>query len=249
MTTRIMKALLIVTVSIMYIPCLWAQGIIVHKSDGTMEKISYAAIDSIVTYANYADDGKQENGEHEAVDLGLSVKWATCNVGASSPEEYGGYYAWGETEEKSDYDEDTYKYCSDKDGDGYWGWDEYTNIGSNISGTSYDVAHVKWGGGWRMPTLDEIIELCNECSWEWTTVNGVNGQKVTGPNGNSIFLPAAGNRYGTELIGRGSNGDYWCGTLSEHVIKYTYTLGLGNGYRDRYVSNRYTGTPVRPVKK
>ena len=132
-----------------------------------------------------------------AIDLGLSVKWATCNVGAESPEDYGSYYASGETEEN--YNSST---------------GEYTNIGSNISGTSYDVAHVKWGGSWRMPTVSEIQELCNKCSWEWTSVNGVNGQKVTGPNGNSIFLPAAGYRNGTVVEGRGSSGWYWPGERS-----------------------------------
>ncbi len=151
----------------------------------------------------------------EAVDLGLSVKWASHNVGAKSPEDYGGYYAWGETEEKSDYTPLTYKYyLGDLDGDGeYYDPNEYQNIGSNISGTSYDVAHVKWGGSWRMPTSDEIEELCNKCSWEWTTINGVNGQKVTGPNGNSIFLPAAGLRLDTEVNGRGSVGNYWSSSL------------------------------------
>lgn len=181
-----------------------------------------------------------------AVDLGLSVKWACCNVGASVPEGYGGYYAWGETEEKSDYNWDTYKYYIDTDGNGYK--DSYQNIGSNISGTSYDVAHVKWGGSWRMPTLDEIKELCNNCSWEWTAVNGVSGQKVTGPNGNSIFLPAAGSCGGTEVLDRGSYGIYWSGTLNEiysdhacYLDFYSGSSGWGNwGYR-------LDGFSVRPV--
>lgn len=134
-----------------------------------------------------------DNHPH-AIDLGLpsGTKWACCNVESSSPEGYGGYYAWGETEEKSDYDRYTYKYYNDITG-------YIINIGSNISGTQYDVAHVKWGGSWRMPTKDEIEELVNNCTWKWTTYNGVNGQLVTAPNGNSIFLPAAGNRLGTDL--------------------------------------------------
>ncbi len=181
-----------------------------------------------------------------AVDLGLSVKWACCNVGASSPEGYGGYYAWGETEEKSDYDWDTYAYYIDTDGDGLK--DTYQNIGSNISGTSYDVAHVKWGGSWRMPTLDEIKELCNKCTWQWTTVNGVNGQKVTGPNGNSIFLPAAGYRNGTDVGGRGSYGYYWSATLySLYSRSLACFLDFDGGYWDWNVSGRYDGFSVRPV--
>src|SRR5574344_1874604 len=118
-----------------------------------------------------------------AVDLGLSVKWASCTVGASFPEEYGGYYAWGETEEKSDYSWSTYKYCNDSSS-------TCMNIGSNISGTQYDVAHVKWGGSWRMPTHEEMQELYDKCTYKWITYNGVNGGKFTGPNGNSIFVPA-----------------------------------------------------------
>ena len=177
---------------------------------------------------------------YEAVDLGLSVKWATCNVGANAPEEYGGYYAWGETEEKSDYTEYTYKYYNENTG--------YVNIGSNISGTQYDVAHVKWGGSWRMPTKDEIEELYDECTWEWTTLNGVNGKLVTGPNGNSIFLPAAGYRNGTELVNAGEYGGNWSATLVEDSSGnafsrsfYSYGAYLSGG------SARFCGRSVRPV--
>ncbi len=192
---------------------------------------------------------QEEAFKYEAVDLGLSVKWACCNVGADVPEGYGGYYAWGETEEKSDYTPLTYKYyLGDLDGDGYYyDSNEYQNIGSNISGTSYDVAHVKWGGSWRMPTLSEIQELCNKCSWQWTTVNGVSGQKVTGPNGNSIFLPAAGYRNGTEVYYRGSYGYYWSGTLSEYYSDDAYCLSFDSGYHVWSIRNRYYGHAVRPV--
>jgi hypothetical protein len=114
----------------------------------------------------------KENETHVAVDLGLpsGTKWASCNVGATKPEEYGGYYAWGETEEKEFYDKSTYKFYQD---------DAYVNIGSDISGTEYDVAHVKWGGNWCMPTYDDIQELRDNCTSEWTTLNGVNGRKFT----------------------------------------------------------------------
>jgi len=175
-----------------------------------------------------------------AVDLGLSVKWACCNVGASVPEGYGGYYAWGETEEKSSYTWENYKYYNSSTGG-------YNNIGSNISGTSYDVAHVKWGGGWRMPTLSEIQELCDKCSWQWTEVNGVKGQKVTGPNGNSIFLPAAGYRLGTEVSLRGSYGSYWSGTLDEYHSGIAYDLRFDSGGHGWGNYRRYHGHTVRPV--
>lgn len=184
----------------------------------------------------------------EAIDLGLSVKWASHNVGASSPEGYGGYYAWGETEEKSNYTPETYKYWSDRDGDGRNDINEYQNIGSNISGTQYDVAHVKWGGSWRMPTRDEIEELVNKCSWKRTTQNGVNGQLVTGPNGNSIFLPAAGDRFGTDFYDRGSYGYYWSATLNEYYSNCACSFYFDSTC-DRWYDgwSRYYGHTVRPV--
>lgn len=191
---------------------------------------------------------KTEGGESctdanhvHAVDLGLSVKWACCNVGASVPEGYGGYYAWGETEEKENYDVDTYKYYDNSK-------HSWINIGSNISGTQYDVAHVKWGGSWRMPTRDEIYELVYICTWKWTTLNGVNGQLVTGPNGNSIFLPAAGYRYGTDLNRRGSYGYFWSATLYEVGSYDAYYLYFDSGYSYWYYwYRRYYGRTVRPV--
>jgi len=179
------------------------------------------------------------------IDLGLpsGTKWACCNVGATTPEGYGGYYAWGETEEKSDYSWESYAYTIyDSDGNVYG----CTNIGSDIAGTSYDVAHVKWGGSWHMPTLAQIQELVNNCTWSWQ--NGVYGRLVTGPNGNSIFLPAAGYRYGTSLNIAGSYGGYWSSTANEDGFYSAYYLGFnggGNYWSDDY--NRSVGQSVRPV--
>lgn len=123
------------------------------------------------------------------VDLGFpsGILWAAYNVGASSPEEYGGYYAWGETEGKESYTLENYKFYNS-------GTNSFEFIGSEISGTSYDVAHVKWGGGARMPTFAEVKELLNNCTFKYGTYNGVKGDYVVGPNGNSIFLPFAGGR-------------------------------------------------------
>ena len=176
------------------------------------------------------------------VDLGLpsGLKWANMNVGASSPEDYGNYYAWGETTTKSNYTRDSYQYHNGS---------SFLHIGSNISGTQYDVARAQWGGSWRLPTEAEIQELVDRCSWTWTTYNGVNGYKVTGPNGNSIFLPAAGCRDGTEIYDRGSIGDYWSGTLGGDYSDYAYYLDFGSG--DLYVgcSYRGLGLTVRPVSE
>lgn len=188
----------------------------------------------------------------EVVDLGLSVKWASRNIGATSPEDYGGYYAWGETEEKSYYSWSTYKwsnvsydiimtkYCTDS----YYG----TVDNKTTLDLSDDVAHVKWGGSWRMPTLDEIKELINDCSWSWTTQNGVNGYKVTGPNDNSIFLPAAGDRFFTEVGSRGSSGYYWSGTLNEGDSRNACYLYFYSDDHDwGYYNYRNYGHTVRPV--
>lgn len=192
----------------------------------------------------------------QEVDLGLSVNWAGWNVGASSPEKYGGYYSWGETVQKDNYSEDTYKYYYDTDGDGD---KEYANIGNNICGTQYDVARQKWGGSWRMPTYDELSELRSKCTWTWITYKGINGYKVTGPNGNSIFLPAAGYRYGTSLYvyDQGSDGYYWSGTLREGTSNDAWRLYFHIDYHylyDDYYLNYYVssdrndGFTVRPVK-
>ena len=181
---------------------------------------------------------------HEAIDLGLSVKWATCNVGASSPEEFGDYFAWGETTTKSSYDKDnstTYGLSiSDLQSRGIIASD------SNMT-ASYDAATAYCGSKWRMPTFDEMIELFENCTWEWTTQNGVKGRKFTGPNGNSIFLPAAGYRYGTDLRSAGAHGFYWSATPRSYS-DYAYGLNIGSsgsGWYRRY--DRNSGFSMRPV--
>ena len=185
----------------------------------------------------------------QEVDLGLSVKWAGWNVGANSPEEYGGYYAWGETEEKSEYSWDTYKYWQDTDADGSVDESEMIDIGDTICGTQYDVATVKWGNGWRMPTKAEMEELASKCTFVDYSYKGVSGCKVIGPNGNAIFLPYAGCRYGTSLINAGSSGYYWSGSLNGDFSTYAWYLYVySNGYHDVYGSNRGDGQSVRPVR-
>ena len=190
---------------------------------------------------------------HEYVDLGLSVKWATCNVGATRPEEYGGYYAWGETEEKDNYDWSTYKWCNDS-------YDTMTKYCTNsdygtvdnktVLDPEDDVAHVKWGGSWRMPTRAEQDELRENCIWTWTTQNGVNGYKVTSKtNGNSIFLPAAGFRFVTEDYSRVSSGYYWSSSLLDDYSYHAYLLLFGSGRIDWSYYSRYYGFTVRPVCK
>ena len=195
-------------------------------------------------------DSPALNG-HEAVDLGLpsGLKWASCNVGATKPEEYGGYYAWGETEEKSDYSWRKYKYCKGTN-DTMTKYCTSSRYGTVDNKTTLepcdDVATVKWGGAWRMPTIEEQNELRNSCTWTCATLNGVKGYRVTGPNGNSIFLPAAGYRGGQEVYCRGSYGGYWSSSLNSGLSSRAYNLVFGSGY---YYWNysRYYGRTVRPV--
>ncbi len=184
------------------------------------------------------EKNKQSSGTingHEYVDLGLSVKWATCNVGASKPEEYGDYYAWGETNTKSSYKEDN---CT-----------TYGKQMNDISGNpQYDVARKKWGVTWRMPTKAEMLELINSCTCQWTTQNGVKGYKVTGPNGNHIFLPAAGYRYGSSLIHAGGSGNVWSSSPDGSHLDYgaCHLLFYG-GYESVDSYYRYYGRTVRPI--
>lgn len=181
----------------------------------------------------------------EAIDLGLSVKWASCNVGATAPEEYGGYYAWGETEEKEDYSWETYKWCNGS----YGSITKYcTEDNKTVLDFEDDVAHVKWGGNWRMPTLEEFRELVEKCTWTWTTQNGVAGYNVSASNGNRIFLPAAGDRSSTGVYNCGSYGYYWCIALGKYDSRDAYQLYFdhANSYWDGWHS-RYDGFTVRPV--
>ena len=160
-------------------------------------------------------------------DSGKPLYWATRNVGAESPEEYGGYYAWGETEEKDDYSWETYSYNQ--------------------------VNQVEWGGNWRIPTHKEFEELEKKCSWKWTTYNGKNGQLVTASNGSSLFLPAAGYREGTYTYDIGVHGRYWTATWVDGITSNAFTLCFGStyfGHSDGNYNCDYTrslGCTVRPV--
>ena len=186
------------------------------------------------------------DGNHpHLIDLGLpsGTKWACCNVDASKPEDYGGYYAWGETTMKSgEYSWKTYRHCDGTENSCH-------NLGSSICGTQYDVAHVKWGGNWQMPTEDQFKELLHKCNKVvWTTQNGVEGRMFTGPNGRSIFLPAAGYR-GSSFDNAGSDGDYWSGAQSTSDARCAYELDFDSGGAYWYGTGRYCGQSVRPVSR
>ena len=209
--------------------------------NGMIEGI--AAGNAVITVTT-ADGGKTAecavtvtltiNG-HEYVDLGLSVKWATSNVGADNPWDYGDYFAWGETEQKKEYTAETSL--------------TYDVEMPDISGNpEYDIARLKWGGTWRMPDGAEMNELMDECTWEWTAEHGINGAKVTGPNGNSIFLPAAGFRNFTSLYFLGERGSYWSSAPAEDGPEYARSLDFDdNAVLYWFTSERFYGSTVRPV--
>lgn len=190
--------------------------------------------------------------KYEWVDLGLSVKWATCNVGASSPEEYGNYYAWGEIEPKDDYyTNSTVTFglsISELKSRGYIDSD------GNLT-SSYDAATANWGKEWRMPTSEEIQELRNKCRETWAVLNGAPGYYLTGPNGKSIFLPAAGVRSESELFSIGDSGYYWSSTPNN--VDNSDDGTAGGRYADNlYFSTKYIykseswrsyGLSIRPV--
>ena len=193
-----------------------------------------------------------ENG-YTYVDLGLSVKWATCNVGAATPEEYGDYFAWGEVEPKTTYNWSTYKYCKGTNktitkycNNSTLGNDGFTDD-KIILDLEDDAAYVNWGGSWRMPTEAEQQALVNNCTWTWTTQNGVNGYKVTGPNGNSIFLPASGYIDGTSPSYVGERGDFWASSLSLNSPRNAYNVFFRSNVVNVTYSYRNYGRSVRPV--
>ena len=201
--------------------------------------------------------------DYAYVDLGLSVKWAKCNVGADSVHHYGNYYAWGEVEPKEVYSWSTYKFMdssiNDKKGitkytvddsqEGVW----YDNSGNFIGDNKTtldkedDAAAVNMGGSWRMPTSAEQDELRTKCTWTWTTLNGVNGYNIVGSNGNSIFLPVAGRRSNSDLYCAGSYGDYWSSSLYTDHSHCAYGLGFFLDYVNWFYDSRDFGRSVRGV--
>ena len=193
--------------------------------------------------------GKINANGHEYVDLGLpsGTLWATCNVGATKPEEYGDYFAWGEVEPKDEYNWENYKWC---DGNRH-------SINKYIFGKvdnktilelCDDVANVNWGGDWRMPTQKEQYELRNFTTWTWIKQNGIKGYKVTSKiNGNSIFLPAAGYRYYSELNYAGYSGIYWSSSLYTNGSDFAYDFCFLSSKVYRNINDRYYGRSVRPV--
>lgn len=177
----------------------------------------------------------------QLIDLGLpsGTKWADRNVGANAPEEYGDYFAWGETKPKKVYNKTTYIHLTE---DG-----KYKHLGKNIASTEYDAATANLGKFFCMPTDEQFQELVDKCSWEWTTLNGINGHKITSPNGNHIFLPAAGWKYAGDLGGVGDDGFYWSASPDHEYYAGGLYFDSGDWSCDN--SGRSHGLSVRPVSR
>lgn len=227
---------------------------LVNLQENTTYYIRYVASNA---YSSMIVDEKHsftttQTSTHEYVDLGLSVKWATCNIGANSPEEYGDYFAWGEIAPKGAYSWSTYKWCNGSETtltkyctDGSYGTvDNKTQLE-----LSDDAAYANWGNGWRMPTKAELTELYEQCTWTWTTQNGVCGYKVTSKStGNSIFLPVTGLRYESSLSGVGDYGYYRSSSMGSSRSLGTWIIHINASEMGMYNDGtRHTGMSVRPV--
>ena len=252
------KIILMLAVALLGITAAQAQvrTMVVTRTDGTVTKFEVAKV----------QDVKFIMAEHEYVDLGLSVKWATCNVGANNPEEYGDYFAWGETSPKSSYLMKNYKWTTD----GCITFTKYNDTDcKTVLDKEDDAAAVNWGGSWRTPTMDEIKELLDNCTWELqaagnTDFGGVAGMKVTsnieGYTDKYIFLPLAGDGPQNGLPSdRGELGKYWSATpyasyfsdydYQKHALFLYIYPNNPNFSVDQTWSNktRNSGLTIRPV--
>ena len=220
---------------------------------------AYVATDNGLFYGevlNFTTESGGGGGSYEYVDLGLpsGTLWATCNVGADAPEDYGDYFAWGETQPKSIYNWSTYQYCNGSyntmtkycNNSGY-GYNGFTDNLTTLLPED-DAATANWGAGWRMPTEEEWQELYYNTTCTWTTQNGVNGKLFTASNGNSLFLPAAGYRHDSSLSDAGSDGYYWASSLDTGYPYGAWGFYFGSGYAGVNSNYRSYGRSVRAVR-
>lgn len=191
---------------------------------------------TVVLFSKFCPD---ENHPH-VIDLGLSsgTKWACCNVGATKPESNGDYYAWGETSVKSSYEYKTYVHHD------HLGC---RNIGYDISGTKFDVAHIKWGGNWTMPSLKQFDELTNECTYRWGSYKGKMGMEITGPNGATLFFPATGIKWWNERYHLRTTGGFWTSTANRSVTSPCCFGFDENKMGTNLIAGVWDGQTIRPV--
>ena len=218
--------------------------------------VDIADVTCLINYLLNGTWGDEPVTDHEWVDLGLpsGTLWATCNLGADSPEESGDYVSWGEMSPKDYYSWTTYKWCNGS----------ATSLTKYCTNPSYgsgffdgkteldpedDAAYVNWGSSWRMPTKEQLQELVENCTWTWSTRNGVNGQLGTGSNGNTIFLPAAGYIWGGSNTDAGSWGNYWSRVVYPDYSFRAYDMRFdSNGLNWNHYEYRGCGMPIRAVR-
>lgn len=242
-----------------------AEGLVTAVDLGTCN-VTCTANDGSGVYATCTVTVSASVEKHEAVDLGLSVKWATCNVGAETSDDYGEYFAWGETTgfvygDKKNYKWGTYKWCSansswnitkytipDNDTPGLWYQNgKFVGDNKNTLDPEDDAATANWGSKWRTPTVAEFNELFQNCTYKWVKINDMKGYELTSKkNGNSIFLPACGVVEETYLTSFGSVGAYWTNSLGEYTEEARY-LNIDSDSPSLWIYERCRGLQVRPV--
>lgn len=229
---------------------MWGQEMVLHKSNGEKIKCELSKLDSLVFVP------KALPPTHGWVDLGLpsGTLWAKCNVGANKPEEYGDYFAWGETQPKDNYDLISYKWCNDDLEQltkycpiSSYGYNGYTDTLSTLLPED-DAATVNWGDEWRMPTQVEWQELYDNTISTWTTQNGLNGRLFVASNGRTLFLPATGGRFGIALSSPNDYGNYWSSSLAIEEPAGAWYSGFRLDNYVVYYDGRTMGRSVRPVR-
>lgn len=211
--------------------------------------VFFASVTLLIISCSKSDnDNSGGQTKFGAVDLGLSVKWANANIGATTPEGYGDYYAWGETATKNTYYLSDYKWLNSANiASGYTKYNASDN--RTVLTSSDDAAHIKLGGNWRIPTIEEWNELITKCTWMLTMQNGVIGRLVTGKNGKTIFLPAAGNRVSAKLSNVGDSGYYWSSSLTSGNSSNAEAVNFSSGSPTILSRSRFQGFPIRAVKE
>ena len=228
----------------------YQRGDVDHNGQVTIGDVT-CLIDYML-YGIWDDELLTEADGHEWVFLALpsGTKWATCNVGANNPEDYGDYFAWGETEPKEVYTWGNYKWCNGNDESitKYCTKNDYGTVDNKTElEPEDDAAYVNWGSSWRMPTYEQLRELFDNCTWMWTSLNGVNGCLLTGPNGNTLFLPASGSRSGSSNNLLGVQSIYWSRRLDTGINQYAIMRGGESEHLFYGRDMRSHGNPVRAV--
>lgn len=225
---------------------------IVACEDDGINGIDGSEVNKNSDFWNVPYDTSGSVAGHKYVDIGVSVLWSTCNIDAKHPLESGSYFAWGETETKQTFSWDNYKYCKGKNLLTKYNYKKESGNDGMVDSIytledEDDAAVQNWGNGWRMPTMTELEELRNQCTWEWVNAKSCNYHKVTGPNGKSILLPACGSVNESKRVMYMENGCIWSSSISVNVPTHGYELtqyatGFWIGSADRFY-----GEPVRPV--